>query len=144
MKSPLLETKTLAAIEGKILSLLNKQDDFLGKHTVKITRGIGDAIQSVIEDNFQDILGELGHSYKKSTSQKSFADLSFIDKDENQIAVDVKTHRTDKKFSMPNLKSVKQNLKILRIGKEHLVPAHCKILCPEAAGCRKRSAIDAG
>jgi hypothetical protein len=106
MKSPLLKIETLAAIEQKCLELLNRQEEFLTKHTIKSTRAAGDAIQSIIEEGFEAILGEHGCSYEKSTSRKSFGDLSFDDNAGNRIAVDVKTHREDADFSMPNLKSV--------------------------------------
>ena len=56
MKSPLFETKTRKTIERKLLNILNEQADFLSEDTAGSTRAAGDAIQSIIEDNFAEIL----------------------------------------------------------------------------------------
>ena len=58
MKSPIFTSGAYKTIEGKVLRLLNKQADFLSADTAKSTRAAGDAIQSIIEDNFEGILGK--------------------------------------------------------------------------------------
>jgi hypothetical protein len=106
MKSPLFEPKTRKAIEGKIRDLLNRQVDFLSEHSAESTRAAGDAIQSVIEDNFAEILGDLVGEYSASFARRAMADLAFKDKVSNYCVVDVKTHREGTAFNMPNLTSV--------------------------------------
>jgi hypothetical protein len=106
MKSPLFEPKTREAIERKVLNLLNEQADFLSADTAESTRAAGDAIQSIIEDNFAEMLGDLVGEYSASFARRAMADLAFKDKVNNYCVVDVKTHREGTAFNMPNLTSV--------------------------------------
>ena len=106
MKSPLFEPKSREAIEHKVRDLLNEQADFLSADTAESTRAAGDAIQSIIADNFAEILGDLVGEYSASFARRALADLAFKDKVSNYCVVDVKTHREGTAFSMPNLTSV--------------------------------------
>jgi hypothetical protein len=106
MKSPLFEPKTRTAIERKVRDLLNQQADFLSQDTAESTRAAGDAIQSIIEDNFAEILGNLVGEYSASFARRAMADLAFKDVENNYCVVDVKTHREGTAFNMPNLTSV--------------------------------------
>jgi hypothetical protein len=54
MKSPLFEPETREAIERKVRDLLNAHADFLSEDTAESTRAAGDAIQSIIEDDFAE------------------------------------------------------------------------------------------
>lgn len=106
MKSPLFEPKTREGIERKVRNLLNEQADFLSADTADSTRAAGDAIQSIIEDHFAEILGDLVGEYSASFARRAMADLAFKDKANNYCVVDVKTHREGTAFNMPNLTSV--------------------------------------
>ena len=106
MKSPLFEPETRGRIERKVRDLLNAQPDFLSEDTAESTRAAGDAIQSIIEDNFAAILGHLVGEYSASFARRAMADLAFKDNVDNYCIVDVKTHREGTTFSMPNLTSV--------------------------------------
>ena len=106
MKSPLFEPETREGIERKVRDLLNEQADFLSADTAESTRAAGDAIQSIIEDNFAEILGDLIGEYSASFARRAMADLAFKDKVSNYCVVDVKTHREGTAFNMPNLTSV--------------------------------------
>ncbi|MGA2853857.1 MAG: hypothetical protein ABSE90_06995 [Verrucomicrobiota bacterium] len=106
MKSPIFTSGAYKTIEEKVLRLLNKQADFLSADTAESTRAAGDAIQSIIEDNFEKILGEHGGEYSASFARRAMADLAFKDKLANYYVVDVKTHREETAFNMPNLTSV--------------------------------------
>ena len=106
MKSPIFTSGAYKTIEEKVLRLLNKQADFLSADTAESTRAAGDAIQSIIEDNFEGILGEHGGEYSASFARRAMADLAFKDKPNNYYVVDVKTHREETAFNMPNLTSV--------------------------------------
>jgi hypothetical protein len=106
MNSPLFEPKTREAIERKVRDLLNEQADFLSADTAESTRAAGDAIQSIIEDHFAEILGELVGEYSASFARRAMADLAFKDTANNYCVVDVKTHREGTAFNMPNLTSV--------------------------------------
>jgi hypothetical protein len=106
MKSPIFNSGANVEIEKKVLKLLNEQVDFLSERTVESTRAAGDAIQSIIEDNFEKILGEHGGEYSASFARRAMADLAFKDKLANYYVIDVKTHREETAFNMPNLTSV--------------------------------------
>lgn len=105
MKSPIL-ADARETIENQILQLLNQQKDFLSVMTAGSTRATGDAIQSIIEEQFQAILGDLGGDYSAKFARRAMADLAFKDKFGNYYVVDVKTHREETAFNMPNLTSI--------------------------------------
>ena len=106
MNSPLFEPKTRERIERKVRDLLNEQADFLSADTAESTRAAGDAVQSIIEDHFAEILGDLVGEYSASFARRAMADLAFKDSVNNYLVVDVKTHREGTAFNMPNLTSV--------------------------------------
>lgn len=95
-------------IEKKLKFFLNKQTDFLSARTINSPRAVGDAIENVITENFKSILGNVVSEYSSSFARRAMADLAFTDKDGFYYVVDVKTHRLDTKFNMPNLTSVER------------------------------------
>jgi len=108
MKSAIFYTDSYKKIENKIKNFLNGYPDFLSKDTVTSTRATGDAIQHILEDNFQDILGQLCQEYSGKFARRAMADLAFTDGKGLYYIVDVKTHRLETKFNMPNLTSVER------------------------------------
>lgn len=107
-KSSIFHTDKYKKIEKKILSFLNAQKDFLSTRSINSPRAVGDAIESVISENFQTILGDVIKEYSSSFARRAMADLAFTDEDDFYYVVDVKTHRLDTKFNMPNLTSVER------------------------------------
>ena len=95
-------------IEKMLKKFLNEQTDFLSARTINSPRAVGDAIENVITENFKTILGDLVGEYSSSFARRAMADLAFTDKDGFYYVVDVKTHRLDTKFNMPNLTSVER------------------------------------
>ena len=87
---------------------MNRQKDFLSLRTINSPRAVGDAIENVIAENFASILGDMAKEYSSSFARRAMADLAFTDKDNFYHVVDVKTHRLDTKFNMPNLTSVER------------------------------------
>ena len=66
-KSQLFYTDQYATTQDQIKEFLNAQDQFLSGSTVKSTRAVGDAIQDILSDNFQTILGtDLCANYSSS------------------------------------------------------------------------------
>jgi len=108
MKSKFFYTGAYKGIEGKIKGFLNKYPDFLSKSTVSSTRAAGDAIQDILEKNFQSIIGKFSKKYSTGFARRAMADLAFIGQDSMYYVVDVKTHRVETKFNMPNLTSVER------------------------------------
>lgn len=108
MKSPIFYTKTYGDIEQRVQELLNSHETFLSPSIARSTRAAGDAIESILGGSFDTILGDLCKEYSATFARRAMADLAFTDVDDFYYVVDVKTHRTDTKFSMPNLTSVRR------------------------------------
>lgn len=108
MKSEIFYTNTYKKLETKISSFLNGYPDFLSEDTVSSTRATGDAIQHILEENFDGILGNLCKDYSASFARRAMADLAFRDRKDLYYVVDVKTHRLETRFNMPNLTSVER------------------------------------
>lgn len=106
MKSQIFYSTLRQEIENKTLAFLNSQKDFLSPSTANSTRAVGDAIQHQIESSFDSILGDISTQYSAGFARRAMADLAFQDKQGFYYVVDVKTHRTDTEFNMPNLTSV--------------------------------------
>lgn len=107
-KSSIFYTDKSKKIAEKIKAFLNNQKDFLSTRTQNSPRAIGDAIENIIVENFEKMLGDLINEYSSSFARRAMADLAFTDKDGFYYVVDVKTHRLDTKFNMPNLTSVER------------------------------------
>jgi hypothetical protein len=108
VKSRIFYTDTYKTIEARVQKLLNSHEEFLSPSTARSTRAVGDAIESILGDSFDTILGDLCKEYSAAFARRAMADLAFTDVDDFYYIVDVKTHRTDTKFNMPNLTSVER------------------------------------
>jgi len=95
-------------LERKIVTVLNAQPDFLSSRTASSPRAVGDAIQTILAEKFQMLLGNLAGEYSSEFARRSMADLAFTDKEGFYVVVDVKTHRLETSFNMPNLTSVER------------------------------------
>jgi len=95
-------------IEAGIIELINSQPDFLSAKTSASPRAAGDAIQGILSDNFRNLLGELCAEYSADFARRAMADFAFRDKEGFYYVVDVKTHRLETHFNMPNLTSVER------------------------------------
>lgn len=107
-KSKLFFSNQYRTVEKKIAALLNKQPEFLSSRTAQSTRAVGDAIENILVENFDGILGSFIKEYSSSFARRAMADLAFTDKDDLYYIVDVKTHRLDTGFNIPNLTSVER------------------------------------
>jgi len=109
MKSRLFSTDQYKRVERRIKKLLNSQEQYLSGSTVKSTRAVGDAIQDILSENLQAILGrKLCSEYSSQFARRAMADLAFGDADGFYYVVDVKTHRLSTRFNMPNVTSVER------------------------------------
>ena len=90
------------------MTYLNEHEDFLSSATSTSTRAFGDAIQGILSANFQILLEDDVAEYSASFARRAMADLAFKDNDGFYYIVDVKTHREDTTFNMPNLTSVER------------------------------------
>lgn len=108
MKSRLFHSNDYKAVQKKVRDLVNRSPDFLSKNTAQSPRAAGDAIENVVAASFDKLLGDHCGEYSSSFARRAMADIAFKDRDGLYYIVDVKTHRTDTKFNMPNLTSVER------------------------------------
>lgn len=108
MKSKIFYTNKFKQIENAIRDFLNSQPDFLSSRSASSTRATGDAIQELLAENFENILGDSCKEYSADFARRAMADLAFKDVNDFYYVVDVKTHRKEVGFHMPNLTSVER------------------------------------
>jgi len=107
-RSRIFHTDQFREIQEKTKSFLNGHADFISASTARSTRAFGDAVEGVLGEHFQEIVGEDCAEYSASFARRSMADIAFKDREGLYYVVDVKTHREDTKFNMPNLTSVER------------------------------------
>ena len=107
-KSRIFYSDTYKDIEKGILALLNSQPDYLSTRTATSTRAAGDAMQTILSEHFRSLLGEHCADYSPDFARRAMADLAFRDQQGLYYVVDVKTHRLETHFNMPNLTSVER------------------------------------
>lgn len=108
IKSHIFYTDIHKAIEASIVRVLNAQPDYLSTVTVSSPRAVGDAIQTILSENFEEMLGNVVKSYSDKFARRAMADLAFYDHNDFYYVVDVKTHCLGTSFNMPNLVSVER------------------------------------
>ena len=108
MTSQLFDTNAYLEVQRRTRDVINFQDDFLSSATASSPRAVGDAVQAVLAANFQAILGTFCAEYSTDFARRAMADLAFTDPEGFYHVVDVKTHRADTRFNMPNLTSVER------------------------------------
>ena len=107
MRKSIFETAWHRTIERRICDVLNAEKGYLSASTARSTRAVGDAIQDILADRFQSLVGDdVCKNYSKDFARRAMADLAFEDCDGFYYVVDVKTHRLRSAFNMPNLTSV--------------------------------------
>jgi len=78
MRSRLFYSDEYLRIESAIKILLNSQPEFLGERTASSTRATGDAIQEILAEKFQTLLGGICKEYSggkaHSTDAKAYQD----------------------------------------------------------------------
>jgi len=95
-------------LRARIEAFLQAQKSFIvGEEFRRSTRGVGDAIEGLIVGEFRDIARGLIDVVDTSFGRRAMEDLSFRI-GSAYYAVDVKTHREEPGFHMPNLTSVKR------------------------------------
>jgi len=108
MRSEIFYTDRYLAIQEAAKKYLNAHEDFLSSATIESPRAVGDAIQGILSEGFQQLLGDLCAECSTDFARRAMADVAFSDTAGIYYVVDVKTYRTDTKFNMPNLTSVER------------------------------------
>ena len=108
MTSQLFDTNAYLEVQRRTREVMDAQEDFLSSATASSPRAVGDAVQAVLADNFQALLGDFCAEYSTDFARRAMADLAFTDPEGFYYVVDIKTHRADTRFNMPNLTSVER------------------------------------
>ncbi|MCK5527772.1 MAG: hypothetical protein KAJ05_11530 [Candidatus Latescibacteria bacterium] len=108
MKSSFFYDGHCKEVAEKLKGYINVAPEFLTAQTARSTRAVGDAIEGLIADRFDTFLGDWCKEYSSNFARRAMADVAFKDKEDFYCVVDVKTHREDTKFNMPNLTSVER------------------------------------
>ena len=95
-------------VAKSIKNYINSSPDFLSPQTAGSPKATGDALESLVAERFDSFLGNWCREYSSDFARRAMADLAFTDKDGIYSVVDVKTHREDTQFNMPNLTSVER------------------------------------
>ncbi|MBI5267556.1 MAG: hypothetical protein HY851_10025 [candidate division Zixibacteria bacterium] len=117
----IFSTDHFRKLEEGIKQFINSQSDFLSERTISSPRAVGDAIQDLLEDGFENLLGDLVVKYSSDFARRAMADIAFNDIDGNYYVVDIKTHRLDTHFNMPNLTSVERLSRFYEDDKNYFV-----------------------
>lgn len=105
MRSEIFHPPLREKLEADILRFLNGYGSFLSQEAATSTRAVGDAVETILSENIAKLLGEHIQDYSADFARRAMADLAFNDRAGGYYRVDVKTHRLDTKFNMPNLTS---------------------------------------
>jgi hypothetical protein len=95
-------------LASKIKAYINASQDFLSPQTADSPRAVGDALESLVAEKFSIFLGDWCSEYSSDFARRAMADMAFTDKEGYYSVIDVKTHRKDTRFNMPNLTSVER------------------------------------
>ncbi len=121
MKSNLFYTSDYHTIEQAIVKLLNAEPNFLSARTASSPRATGDAIEAILSERFESVLGKRVAEYSAEFARRAMADLAFTNQDKFYYVVDVKTHRLETHFNMPNLTSVERLARFYEDDKNYFV-----------------------
>lgn len=95
-------------VASTVKEYINSSQDFLSPQTARSPRAVGDALELLVAEQFDALLGDWCSEYSKDFARRAMADLAFTDRQGIYSVVDVKTHREDTRFNMPNLTSVER------------------------------------
>lgn len=125
IKSKIFHSKEYIRLENKIRNFLNSAPDFMTVQSVISPRSVGDAVQNLLADNTDSILGDNIRDYSSSFARRAMADLAFSDRGGCYYVVDVKTHCLDTEFNMPNLISVERLSRFYEDDKNNFIILVC-------------------
>jgi hypothetical protein len=120
--SKLLARQSRRDIEARALAFLQASVGGFSGAALNSPRAIGDMVQDLVADNFQDFVppGTISN-YDQKFARRAMADLAFQDAEQCYYVVDVKTHRLDSDFNMPNLTSVQRLARFYEDLKNYLI-----------------------
>ena len=88
---------------------INSLNGFLSPQTARSPRAVGDALEFLLADELERLLGDWCSEYSNNFTRRDMGDMAFTDVEGNYSLIDVKTHREeDTSFNMPNLTSARR------------------------------------
>lgn len=108
MKSNFYYSNACRRIATGLKDILNSQENVLPPSVSNSPRAAGDALENLVSGSLCSLLGDWCKDFSSDFARRAMADLSFIDKEVVCSLVDVKTHRENTGFNMPNLTSVER------------------------------------
>ena len=111
-------------VATRIGKYINSLDKFLSPQTARSPRAVGDALESLVADKFETFLGDWCSEYSSEFARRAMADMAFTDVEGIYSVVDVKTHREDTRFNMPNLTSVERLARFYESDTNGFLPYH--------------------
>jgi len=107
--SKLYDASVIKTIEENTKTILNDNNEIKEKLSKNDVRSIGKLFEEIIKNNLLEIFPtDLVKETRFKNSRKSMADFTVVDCDNFIHIIDVKSHRLDTKFNMPNLTSVEK------------------------------------
>lgn len=120
--SPIFNSEILSLIQNNLCTLLNSCTDFSNPYIVHSPRAVGDAVQELLSHRLDECFPNgLIRDFDGKFARRSMADMAFIDKRDNYIMIDVKTHNRDTVLNMPNLTSVERLSRFYEDDKNYFV-----------------------
>jgi len=92
MRSRLFYTDQYLSVQATVREFLNAQSEFLSPRSLRSTRAVGDAVQDVVSEHFETLVGSICSECSKEFARRAMADVAFTDPDGLYYVVDVKTH----------------------------------------------------
>jgi hypothetical protein len=108
MKASIFHSGDSEEIAEAIKQYLRKNNNHVSSRSLNSPRAVGDALQEIVAENFQKLTKNVCVDFSANFARRAMADFAFHDHGGNHYVVDVKTHREDTKFNMPNLTSVER------------------------------------
>lgn len=96
------------SIQSEVRDLVNTYANCMSPNTLQSPRAVGDAIEDILREHFPEVIKQFCNEYSASFARRAMADIAFTDNEGFYYIIDVKTHREDTKFNMPNLTSVER------------------------------------
>lgn len=107
-KSQIFHTNAYKDLEKGISVFLNGQigHNILKQGANDAPRAVGEEVEKAVRENMNILFQDVAKDYSAQFARRAMADCAFLGVDDLYYVVDIKTHRLDKGFHMPNLTSV--------------------------------------
>lgn len=78
MNSKIFSPRYRAEMEKRALGILKKNSKIMSAHTVESPRAVGDAVEKILADNIEYIVGARGREFSAQFARRAMADMAFL------------------------------------------------------------------